>query len=364
MNAPIPNYPVSKLIKQVIPDKMRIHKGDGDMWPITWADDDILYAAAGDNTQSPMNFWKIIGDPEPHYSWVMHMELIHKMPIDPNEYCQRPNVHPEKGVKPAGLICLNGVLYLAVELHNYGENPVFNRQRNVSTWIITSTDYGVTWNKEATPQDFFTGRLSSPHFLQFGKNYESARDGYVYSYFPAADDGNSYWENGDYILLGRVSKEKILIRDEWEFYVGSDAGNDPLWSKDDSQAKQVFRYPLMTGENHVSYNEGLKRYIMGNYSFLNQNGEPVPYHGNVNSKWPESAMRSQLTLFEAPEPWGPWSLFYQDDDWGTYGDYQPVFPTKWMTNGGKTMWMASSGSYDDYNLTIQKLDLIIDNNYL
>ena len=68
-------------------------------------------------------------------------------------------------------------------------------------------------------------------------------------------------------------------------------------------------------------------------------------------------MRSQLTIFEAPEPWGPWSLFYQNDNWGTYGDYQPAFPTKWMSEDGKTMWMVSSGSYDDYNFTIQKLTL-------
>ena len=113
----------------------------------------------------------------------------------------------------------------------------------------------------------------------------------------------------------------------------------------------------MTGENHVSYNPGIRRYIMGNYSFLDEAGNPRPYHSTGG--WPASALRSQLTLFEAPEPWGPWSSFYQDDNWGTYGDYQPSFPTKWISADGKNMLMVSSGSFDDYNMTLQNVKLKI-----
>lgn len=45
------------------------------MWPVTWAADGNLYAAAGDNSGSPMNFWKIVfldaeGNPRPyHQAW-------------------------------------------------------------------------------------------------------------------------------------------------------------------------------------------------------------------------------------------------------------------------------------------------------
>jgi hypothetical protein len=46
-----------------------------------------------------------------------------------------------------------------------------------------------------------------------------------------------------------------------------------------------------------------------------------------------------------------------DDHWGTYGDYQPCFPTKWMSEDGRRMLMVSSGSFDDYNLTLQKVTL-------
>jgi hypothetical protein len=362
MAAPIPPYTKSSFIKDVVFDKFRCHRGDGDMWPITWADDGNLYGSGGQNSGSPMNFWKLLGGPMDitlGTGWDVYLELIDNKPIDPKIYCQKPDLDPISGVKPASLICINGVIYFAVELLNYGDNEEFNRQHNINSWIITSVDYGRSWNREATSVDFFTGRLASPHFVQFGKDYNGALDEYVYAYFPAADDGNSYWENGDYILLGRVHRFSLLVRSEWEFYTGIDGCGEAMWSNDDNLAESVFRYPRMTGENHVSYNCGIKRYIMGNYSFLDRDGMPRPYH--ATNCWPESAMRSQLTLFEAPEPWGPWSLFHQDDDWGTYGDYQPCFPTKWISDDGKTMLMVSSGSFDDYNLTIQKVSLVLEN---
>ena len=363
MNLPNPSFPPSTYITGITFDKFRCHRGDGDMWPITWADDDYLYGAAGDNSGSPMNFWRIHNGPTDTFwgtGWGIYLELIDNQPINPKIYCQKPHVHPKFGVKPASLLCMNGVLYFAVELHNYGDNPTLNRQHNINAWMITSVDYGRTWNLEATPIDFFSGRLASPHFLQFGKDYQGARDDYVYAFFPAGEDGGSYWENGDYLLLGRVYKFSIRDRRMWEYFSGLvSTGNgtpaEPSWSSDEHKAEPVFCYPKMTGENHISYNPGIHRYIMGNYSFLDEAGNPRPYH--AVGGWPASALRSQLTLFEAPEPWGPWSLFYQDDNWGTYGDYQPSFPTKWMSSDGKTMLMVSSGSFDDYNMTLQKVTL-------
>lgn len=353
---PQPNYPQSTLIKSVILGKHRFHKGDGDMWPITWAKDGNLYGGAGDNCNSAMNFWRIEGDRQ-YMDWAAYaLFLVNNNPVDHKKYCRIPPADPKRGIKPAGLLSIDGTLYFAVEAMNYGEDPSFNRQRNIHGWIITSTNYGVTWNIEATPTNFFEDRLSSCHFLQFGQDYAGARDNYVYAYFPAADDNHSYWENGDHILLGRVDKNDILKRDKWEFCVGISKENIPEWSNDDSKAIPIFSYYHMTGENHVVYNPGIKRYIMGNYGFMTTDGIPRPYH---QGKYPESVAPSQLTLFEAPEPWGPWSIFHIDNDWGTVGDYQPNFPTKWISDDGTRMWMVSSGTFGDYNFTVQKVTLIL-----
>ena len=351
MPAPTPPFPPSKLVRRVEFGKHRLHKADGDMWPITWAADGHLYGAAGDNMGSPMNFWRIEGDPPGHSCW-----LVDNLPIDPQKYCDIPPAHPQLGVKPAGLLSLGGVLYLAVEAMNYGDNPAFNRQRNIHGWIITSADGGKTWNRQATPTHFFTGRLSSCHFIQFGQDHAGARDEYVHANFPIGDDGGSYWENGDGILLGRVPTDQILRRQAWEFWTGQDAAGKPQWNPDDSKAKPVFHWPRMTGENHIVYNAGIRRFIMGNYAFMDEQGNPRPYH---QLKWPQSVYPSQLTLLEAPNPWGPWSLLHRDDNWGTYGDYQPNFPTKWMSPDGLTMWMVSSGTFDDYNFTCQQVTLHI-----
>ena len=158
------------------------------------------------------------------------------------------------------------------------------------------------------------------------------------------------------MILGRVPRGHIIDRKYWEFYVGMKSGV-PQWSAGEEGAVEVFRYPLMCGENHVSYNAGIGRYLLGNYSFVDDELIPRPNHQGV---WPESAYRSQLTLYESKTLFGPWKLFHRDDNWGTYGGYQPSFPTKWMYNGGKTLFMVSSGTYDDYNFTVQKLDLTLD----
>jgi hypothetical protein len=360
MNDAVPNYPTSTAITGVKLERNRYHSASGDMWPITWASDGNLYGGAGDNRESPMNFWRVRGVPDlgkgSHVNdWFV--DLIDNLPLDPAIYCTDPRVDRLMGIKPAGLIDIDGILHFAVETQNYGTDPAFNRQTNIEGWIITSDDYGKSWNRAATEQtSFFSGRVTSCHFLQYGQG-AATPDGWIYAYFPgASDDGNSYWCNGDYVLLGRVQPQNVLDRSAWRFASGFDAAGDPIWTTDDADAVSVFEYPRMTGENHVSFNAGIGRYIMGNYSFVDDDMNPRPAH---QEPYPATAQHTQLTLFEAPNPWGPWSLFHRDDNWGTYGDYQPSFPVNWMFNDGTTMFMVSSGGFDDYNFTVQRLDLTV-----
>ena len=56
-------------------------------------------------------------------------------------------------MKSSGVLSVDGVLYWAVACFNYGDDPVFNRQRYGPAWIITSQDNGVTWNLTASPND-------------------------------------------------------------------------------------------------------------------------------------------------------------------------------------------------------------------
>ena len=87
---------------------------------------------------------------------------------------------PHGGVantKPSSVLEIGGTLYWAVSCFNYGDDAVFNRQRWGPTWIITSTDKGKTWDLDATPGNFFTGRLGGARFIQFGQGYRENKDG-------------------------------------------------------------------------------------------------------------------------------------------------------------------------------------------
>ena len=349
----IPPYEQSDYITDVLFDTFRYHSGEGNMWPITWANDDCLYCGAGDNKGCSTNLWRVTTfDFEPGAltstgRW--SNDMINPDPANIREVLKDKAI---TSIKPSGLLDIDGTLYLSMEAQNYGDNPLFGRQHNFYGWILKSTDRGISFT-ESTDRHFFTGSLSSCHFLQFGKGYAGARDEFVYAYFPYdMENGQSYWENSDALLLGRVPKDSIMDRSAWEFYA-SDSPNAPQWSSKVEDARPVFCYTKTTGSNHVVYNAGIGRYIMGNYSFIDEELNPRPIH---QMEYPESSI-SQLTLYEAPEPWGPWKLFYRDDDWGTYGDYQPNFPTKWMTDDGHLMYMVSSGSWDDYNFVVQKVAL-------
>jgi hypothetical protein len=341
-------------------DSHRFHKADGDTWQMTWASDGNLYAGVGDSQYSPLNFWQIVTKDLslPNKSAVL---LVDNNPFDCVVYC-KDITHAQRdpairnSIKPAGLLSVDGTLYMSVETMNYGDNPLFNRQHNLNGWIVKSTDFGKTWERDATPMDFFKGRLASAEFLQFGRDYRGARDDYVYAYFTGADDGNSYWDNGDYLLLGRVPKNQILTRSAWDFYAGLKQDGTPRWTHNDVDTVAVFRYPLMTSEDHVSYDAGIKRYLLANYGFHDKDLNPRPNHQLPSY---QSNCLSQLTLYEAPEPWGPWSLFYQDDDAGQCGIYSASFPTKFMSGDGTTLWMVSSGTFDDYNFTLQILTLVL-----
>ena len=228
----IPPFETSDYIQGVLFDTYRYHSGEGDMWPITWASDDALYCGAGDNKGCPMNLWRVQTlrfSPESLTStgqW--SIDMINPEPVPLSSLSGRTDVC---GVKPAGLLDVDGVLYLSVEAQNYGDQPLFSRQHNLFGWIVTSRGRGKSFDAAATPQDFFNGRLASCHFLQFGRGYSGARDGFVYAYFPCdLEDGQSYWENNDALLLGRVPKERLLERDAWEFYA-SDSPAVPAWSK-------------------------------------------------------------------------------------------------------------------------------------
>jgi hypothetical protein len=53
-----------------------------------------------------------------------------------------------------------------------------------------------------------------------------------------------------------------------------------------------------------------------------------------------------LAIYDAPEPWGPWTTVYFTEQWDVGPGDTASFPTKWMSADGKTLHLIFSG--DDY----------------
>ena len=96
-------------------------------------------------------------------------------------------------------------------------------------------------------------------------------------------------------------------------------------------------------------------------------GNPRPDHSPDERNARTARQRTMLTLVEAPTPWGPFSIFYQDDHWqyedGSSGAYTPVFPPAWLDSEG--FWLVSTQCCDDpefpptnhYSFNAQRVDV-------
>ena len=209
-----PPYPASKLSATVHKELTVIN---GDEFPITWGADGAQYTGAGDNHQavgntaeSPLSFFRVAGGPTELGCSNPPTHHNQPSPTCKNITEQGPAVAVKSAasikacpgwhdgipnIKSSAVLSVGGTLYWAISCFNYGDDDTFNRQRYGPAWIITSTDGGVTWKESATPTDFFTGRLAAPRFVQYGRDYAGARDGYVYIYFPGTTGGSAFFEN-------------------------------------------------------------------------------------------------------------------------------------------------------------------------
>lgn len=309
-----PPYPMSNIIREVkfAPDSLIIRKAcDSDNWPITWADDDNQYTAYGDG-------WGF----EPKVDKKLSLGLA-KIVGNPDNF-QGINIDSETGEdigegrlgkKASGMLMINGVLYMWIR------NANRNGEESQLAW---SPDHGKTW----TYNDWnFSTNFGCPTFLNFGKNYTEARDSFVYIY---SHDEKDAYKAADQMVLARVAKNKILDRKAYEFFKTLDIQGKPVWSEDITKIGSVFTHPAMCYRSGISYNSGLKRYLWCQI--------------HPESKHPQgSRFQGGFGIYEAPEPWGPWYTVYYTKAWDVGPGETSSFPTKWMSEDGKTCYMVFSG---------------------
>jgi hypothetical protein len=317
--------PVIASIDWDLKNVIRLAPGS-DLWPVTWANDGHLYTSWGDgggfggtnnDGRVSLGFARIEGSPQS-----LRAE---------NVWGGKGAAHRSRfGGKSNGMLCVDGVLYAHVI-----ENDRWWRAK-----IGRSADHGQTWtfregDFRADSWDFAEpdGAFSDFTFLNFGANYRGARDGFVYLYSQDGrrDSGGKIRDVTDRVALLRAPKHRIMDRAAYEYFAGLDQTGQPRWTNDIRRRSAVFANPGSVGSSvRVDYNPGLRRYLLATFT-----------------RWDGS-----WGLYDAPEPWGPWTTVALYDRWiDETPKFGFTFPQKWMSSDGKTMWMIFSGlkAYDSFN---------------
>ena len=304
-NAP---YPHSEVISSVIwaDASTVVHQAAGsDNWPITWADDGEQYTAYGDG-------WGF----EPRVPNKLSLGFCRVSGSPPGDGINIRSATGEQigdgrsGKKASGMLSVKGTLYMLVR------NANNNGQQSQLAW---SSDHGLTWTWSA----WKFAELGYPCFLNFGQDYAGARVRYIYVYSP---DTPSAYNETDTVVLARVPIESITDRDAYEFYSGVDASGDPEWSGDISHRKAVFIFPGGCNRIDVTYNAPLERYLLVMRSRAQSGGE------------------DQFSIYDAPEPWGPWTTVFYTEDWDVDPGESAHIPAKWISSDGTTCHLVFAGS--------------------
>ncbi|HEY5913854.1 MAG TPA: serine hydrolase [Verrucomicrobiae bacterium] len=318
--APCPPSPVIARLEWA-PKETIIRRAPGsDNWPLTWADDDALYGAYGDgNGFAPFTSQKLS----------MGFARITRGPLDPaGANIASPGEslgEGPRGKKASGILCLEGVLYLLA--------------RNVGNSLLGwSEDHGRTW----TWADWkFSTSFGCPTFLNFGRNYAGARDGFVYIYSP---DSDGAYEAADRMVLARVPRDQLRSRAGYEFFVKLDAQGQPVWSGDIAARGAVFTHPGCCYRSGLTYNAALRRYLWVQILPQSRHPQGPRFQGGFG-------------VYDAPEPWGPWTSVYVTADWDVGPGETGSFPAKWMSADGQSLAYVFSGN-DSFSVRGAKVVLV------
>jgi hypothetical protein len=322
-------YPPSSVIAGIELDwsTHRREAQGSDNFQLTWAADNQLYGswgdgsgfgAIGDKWREGLGFARVEGD------WNNYRGFNVWGGKDAENPAQFPG-------KSWGIISVKGVLYTWVvpdnpDLSGYGHTYRYTGDQKIA-WprdhyryirLARSKDHAATW-EEAGWRWWREDNLIVPTFLNFGRDNAGARDPYIYSYFirPQRLDVTqtgfklSVHKPGA-LFLARVHQDHIFAgRDAYEWFTGL-AGGRAQWGP--LAAKQpVFENPEGTGWCvSAIYNPGLKRYLLAT--------EHVESHVGA------------MGLFDAPEPWGPWTTVKYWTVAEPFGQTRPGSQLDWKEN--------------------------------
>jgi hypothetical protein len=198
-----------------------------------------------------------------------------------------------------------------------------------------SRDFGVTWEKELfTAERTIFGetlnptqpiKVGSPRFVDLGQELAHSPDGkaYMVSFGALRSHGHLSWILGDAVYLGRAEPARLSLPEAWEWYAG--VGE---WSPRLDDANPIFAWPRHVGQVAMTYNPGLKRYLMC-ISFGKDSAATTSY------------------ILDAPTMTGPWRVA---GFWPSFGSqaYFLNFPSRFIDADGGRAWLCYSANHTDH----------------
>jgi CubicO group peptidase (beta-lactamase class C family) len=308
-NQTVPPYPPSPVIASIdwAPAETIVRQArGGDNWPMTWGDDDNLYTAYGDgkgfepliDVKLSMGLSRISGPADKFTAVNLRSASI------------ETRGDGASGKKASGMLMVDGTLYLWAR----------NADNSQLAW---SSDHGETW---AWSDWKMTESFGCPTFLNFGRDYAGARDEFVYVF---SHDNDSAYKPADGMVLARVHKDRLRQRDAYEFFAGLDATGKPTWKADITSRAAVFTHANRCYRSGISYNSALQRYLWC---------QIIP--------GPDTRFEGGFAIYDAPEPWGPWTTAFFTEAWDVGPGETSSIPTKWISDDGRTIHLVFSG--DDH----------------
>jgi hypothetical protein len=313
----LPPYPPSPVIAGIdwAPPETVVRRAKGsDNFPLTWSDDGAIYTTYGDGfgfepfvpTKLSLGLARVWGTPDDFRGVNLRSASIEQ------------DGEGRKGRKGWGLLSVKGVLYLWLGHadRNGGEAQL--------AW---SHDHGRTW----TFADWRFAEFGLVGFINFGKDYAGARDEFVYAY---SHDGPQADGPANRFVLMRVPQDRINERAAWEFFVRRDEHSQAVWSHDGNQRGAVFEHRDACLRSAITYNAGIRRYLWW---------QAIPQPAGHRDRG-DTRFDGGFGIYDAPEPWGPWTTVFFTTNWDTGPGEHGDFPSQWISADGRTLHLVFSGN--------------------
>lgn len=318
---------------------------NADTWFPSWAADGNLYSPYTDGVVGDVVAISCAADATTGMARIEGDDPLNLRFTPLGTFMSRP--WPFSGRYPCGSLLYNGTWYYGTAIINDRAPDGSGLCQGPLVGFRTSQDYGKSWRE--TPRtplgnlfdeqvDVVKGglsriKMSSPHFVDFGKNMKNSPDGRAYLVAHGCTNPASpqTWIRGDEVYLARVkpSHEAVNDRTQYEFFAGYDAKGQPVWGKRFRELKPMFAWPGRAGCVTVTYDAPLKKYLM-----CVSNGETniAPF---------------DTYLLESDHVWGPWRLITYLEQFGKQAYFVNI-PSKFISGDGRTMWLAYSANWSGY----------------